>query len=78
MSCDVGEVTERLENELCSTVYSSAHSPTLLSLLLRHKLFTWRAASGYPLVLVLYFFIVGQTLVICGIDKFVMVNFHDV
>ena len=29
MSCDLGEVTERLENELCSTVYSSAHSPKL-------------------------------------------------
>ena len=23
MSCKVGEVTERLENELCSTVYSA-------------------------------------------------------
>ena len=36
MSCDVGEVTESLENEHCSTaystVYSSAHSPTFLSL----------------------------------------------
>ena len=88
MSCDVGEATEELENELylrhssfsnpsvasptsqiilksfrrfnyvtdhllpfrcftCVTVYS----PTLLSLLLRHKiltLFTWRAAHKTP------------------------------
>ena len=60
MSCDVGEVTERLENDLCSSVSSStsqlifqpfrcftyvtAHYSTLLSLLLRHRLFTWRAA----------------------------------
>ena len=36
MSCDVVEVTKRLENELCSTVYSSAHSPNFLSLHLRH------------------------------------------
>ena len=36
MSFDVGEVTESLENELC---YVTVHSPTLLSLLLRHKLF---------------------------------------
>ena len=39
MSSDVGEVTERLENELCFT-YVAVHSPTLLSLLLRHKFFT--------------------------------------
>ena len=46
MSCDVGEVTERLENELCFT-YITAHSPNLPSLLLRHRLFTyvtWLAA----------------------------------
>ena len=77
MSYDVGEVTERLENEqssqlqsqqssfsnLYSTLptsqlilksfrrftYVTVHSPTLLSLLLRHKLFTyftWRAVHG--------------------------------
>ena len=45
MSCDVGEVTDRLENEQ-SFIYVTAHS-TLLSLLLRHRLFThvtWRTA----------------------------------
>ena len=85
MSCNVGEVTKRLENELydynyelCSFsnlsvalptsqlihqpfrcfTYITVHSPTLLSLLLRHKLFTyvtWRAANDansgiYPLL----------------------------
>ena len=75
MSCDVGEVTERLENELCYDcnyelcsfsslsvtspmsqlilkpfrcfTYVTAYSPTLVSLLLRHRLFTyvtWGAA----------------------------------
>ena len=39
MSCDVGEVTERLENELCFT-YITAHSPTLLLLHLRHSSFS--------------------------------------
>ena len=39
MSCDLCEVSERLENELCSTVYSSAHSPTFQSLHLRHNSF---------------------------------------
>ena len=46
MSCDVGEVTERLENEQS---YITAHSPTLLLLLLRHRLFTyvtWWAAHA--------------------------------
>ena len=38
--CDVGEVTERLENELCSTVYSSALSPSFPSLHLRHSSFS--------------------------------------
>ena len=78
MSCDVGDVTERLENELCYDynyelcsfsnlsatspksqlilqlfrcfTYVRAYSPTLLSLLLRHRLFTyviWRAAHAY-------------------------------
>ena len=37
MSCDVGEVTERLENELC---YITTHSPTLPSLYLRHRSFS--------------------------------------
>ena len=44
MSCDVGEETERLENELCSTVYSTvyscAHSPSFQSLHLRHSSFS--------------------------------------
>ena len=75
MSLDVGEVTERLKNELCYDynyelcsysnlsitsptsqlilqpfccfTYVTAHSPTLLQLLLCHKIFnyvTWRAA----------------------------------
>ena len=81
MSCDVGEVTERLENErsssptfpllylrhssfsnpsvaLCTSqlilqpfrTYIKAHSPTLPSILLRHRLFTYvtqRAAHEY-------------------------------
>ena len=54
MSCDVGDMTERLENEHSSLsklsitspttqlnrcfTYVTVHSPTLLSLLLRHKL----------------------------------------
>ena len=43
MSCDVGEVTERLENELCSFcrfTYVTTHSPTLPLLHLRHSLFS--------------------------------------
>ena len=42
MSYDVGEVTERLENELCciSLSMSSAHSPTFPSLHLRHNSFS--------------------------------------
>ena len=41
MSCDVGEVTERLGNELCSfsNLSVTAHSPTLPLLHLRHSLF---------------------------------------
>ena len=38
MSCDVGEVTERLENELFT--YVTTHSPTLPSLYLRHSSFS--------------------------------------
>ena len=30
--------------------YVTAHSPTLLSLLLRHRLFTWRAAHGRRII----------------------------
>ena len=37
MSCDVGEVTESLENEQS---YVTAHSPTLPSLYLRHNSFS--------------------------------------
>ena len=65
MSCDVGEATESLENEQSYVTaqyiqpfrrftYVTAHSPTLFSLLLRHRLFTyvtWRAAH-----VVVYFF----------------------
>ena len=42
MGCDVGEMTERLENEqsFCRFTYVTAHSPTLLSLLLRHSSFS--------------------------------------
>ena len=47
MSCDVGEVTERLENKLCSFsksfrhfTYVTAHSPTLPTLYLRHNSFS--------------------------------------
>ena len=39
MSCDVGEVTERLENEQ-SFMYVTAHSPTLLFLYLRYSSFS--------------------------------------
>ena len=37
ISCDVGEVTERLENEQS---YVTSHSPTLPSLYLRHSSFS--------------------------------------
>ena len=54
MNCDVGEVTERLENELCciylwalfilqpfrNFTYVTTHSPTLPSLYLRHSSFS--------------------------------------
>ena len=43
MSCAVGEVTESLENELCSFrhfIYVTAHFLTLLSFLLRHSSFS--------------------------------------
>ena len=49
MSCDVGEGTERLANEQNFT-YVTAHSPTLISLLLRHRLFTY-AIWQPPMVL---------------------------
>ena len=39
MSCDIGEVTERLENEQ-SFIYVTAHSPTFPLLLLRHNSFS--------------------------------------
>ena len=44
MNCDVGEATEGLENELILQhfrhfTYITAHSPTLLSLYLRHSSF---------------------------------------
>ena len=40
MSCDVGEVTERLENEQSYIQWSRAHSPTFPSLHLRHSSFS--------------------------------------
>ena len=46
MSCDVGEVMERLENEqlilqpFCHFAYITTHSPTLLSLYLHHRSFS--------------------------------------
>ena len=40
MSCDVGEVTERLENEQSYIQWSRAHSPTFPSLYLRHNSFS--------------------------------------
>ena len=44
MSCDVGEATEGLENELCrrwsDKDWSSAHSPNFPSLHLRHSSFS--------------------------------------
>ena len=39
MSCDLGEATERVENELLCFTYVTAHSATLLLLLLRHSSF---------------------------------------
>ena len=66
MSGDVGEVTQRLENKHSFTyvtahsptfrcfIYVTAHSLALLSLLLRHRLFTyvtWRAAPVMNIVL---------------------------
>ena len=39
MSCDVGEMTERLENERAHFTYVTTHSPTLPSLYLRHSSF---------------------------------------
>ena len=41
MSCDTGEMAERLENELCSCYnHSCAHFPTFPSLHLRHSSFS--------------------------------------
>ena len=42
MSCDVGEVTKRLENEqsFCRFAYVTAYSPTLLLFHLRHSSFS--------------------------------------
>ena len=40
MSCDLAEVTERLENEQSSYSHSRAHSPTIPSLHLRHNSFS--------------------------------------
>ena len=47
MSCDVGKATKRLENELRRFTYVTAHSPTLLSLLLRHRLFTYLTSKAH-------------------------------
>ena len=40
MSCDVGEVTESLENAFIHLTYIKAHSPTLPSLYLHHSSFS--------------------------------------
>ena len=40
MSCDVGEVSKSLENELSHFTYITAHSPTLPSLYLHHNSFS--------------------------------------
>ena len=40
MSCDIGEVMERLENEQSSHTHSRAHSPTFPSLHLRNSSFS--------------------------------------
>ena len=48
MSCDVGEAL-LIPQPFRHFTYATAHSPTLLSLLLRHRLFTyvtWRATHG--------------------------------
>ena len=48
MRCDAGEVTERLENELCSahspTFVTSATSQRILQPFFRFSYVTWRAA----------------------------------
>ena len=60
MSCDVDKATESLENELCCIslhilqssrhfTYVTAHSPTLLSLLLRHR-FSLTSPGEPPMV----------------------------
>ena len=69
MSCDVGEVTGRLDNEpFRYLTYVRAHSPTVLSLLLRHRLFTyvtWRA-SHVALNLSISVYTAQSTLLACG------------
>ena len=54
MSCDVGEVTEMLENEqsFCRFAYVTAYSPTLLLFHLRHSSFsnpTFGSPTSLPL-----------------------------
>ena len=64
MSCDVGEVTESLENELCSCglqafchfTYVTAHSPTLPSLYLRHNSFSNHSVASPTSQLILQHF----------------------
>ena len=53
MSCDVGEVTEKLENELCYDYMSSAHSPTFPSQLILQpfRRFTYFTAHSATLPL---------------------------
>ena len=46
MSCDVGEATERLENDLCSFSNLSVASPTLQLILQLFRCFTYVTAHS--------------------------------
>ena len=62
MSCDVGEVTDRFENELLILqpfrhfTYVAAHSPTLPSLYLRHSSFSNPSVASHTSQLILQTF----------------------
>ena len=56
MSCDVDEVTERLENEQSYIQWSRAHSPTLPSLYLRHSSFSNPSVASPTSQLILQLF----------------------
>ena len=53
MSCDVGEVKERLENDQSSHTHSRAQSPTFPSLDLRHSSFSNPSVASPPSQLIL-------------------------